>query len=72
MLARDHPDHDKLFKIRPFFDKFRQNLSKREPEEYQSIEEMIIPFKGRCPYKQNIKSKPHKWGIKVFARAGSS
>lgn len=42
------------------------------PEERQSIDEQIIPFKGRSPLKQYMKSKPHKWGYKVFTRAGVS
>jgi len=32
----------------------------------------MIPFKGRSSLKQYIKNKPHKWGIKVFSRAGIS
>lgn len=42
------------------------------PEERQSIDKQIIPFKGRSPLKQYVKSKPHKWGYKVFMRADSS
>lgn len=33
---------------------------------------MIIPFKGRCLYKQYIKGKPHKWSRKVFCQSGIS
>ena len=40
--------------------------------EYNSVDELIIPFKGRSSLKQYVRNKPHKWGIKVFARAGSS
>ncbi|XP_050293814.1 piggyBac transposable element-derived protein 2-like [Anthonomus grandis grandis] len=32
----------------------------------------MIPFKGRNSLKQYVKNKPHKCGIKMFARAGSS
>ncbi|KAL3183150.1 hypothetical protein MRX96_006920 [Rhipicephalus microplus] len=42
------------------------------PEEWQSVDEQIIPFKGRSPLKQCMKSKPHNWGYKVFTRAGVS
>lgn len=72
MLARDNPNYDKLFKVRPFIDALQQNLKKIEPEEYNSIDKIIIPFKGHSSLKQYIKNKPHKWGIKVFARAGAS
>ena len=32
-----------------------------------SIEEAMIPFKGHLSFKQYMKDKPVKWGIKVFA-----
>lgn len=41
-------------------------------EEFQSIDEMIIPFKGRSHLKQYVKNKPKKWGFKVWVRAGVS
>ncbi|XP_049780478.1 piggyBac transposable element-derived protein 2-like [Schistocerca cancellata] len=72
MKRREDPDYDKLFKVRPFVDKIKQGFSIIEPEEYHSVDELIIPFKGNSSLKQYVKSKPHKWGIKVFACAGSS
>lgn len=45
---------------------------KIDREEHISIDEFIIPFKGRSVLKQYIKNKPHKWGIKVFALCGES
>ena len=40
---------------------------------YQScaIDEAMIPFKGRLKFKQYMKDKPTKWGIKVFVLADS-
>ena len=32
----------------------------------------MIPFKGRSYLVQYLKNKPHKWGFKVFTRAGST
>ncbi|XP_049794505.1 piggyBac transposable element-derived protein 2-like [Schistocerca nitens] len=72
MKQREDPDYDRLFKVRRFVDKIKQGFSIIEPEEYHSVDELIIPFKGHSSLKQYVKSKPHKWGIKVFARAGSS
>ncbi|XP_049809306.1 piggyBac transposable element-derived protein 2-like [Schistocerca nitens] len=72
MKRREDPDYDKLFKVRPFVDKIKQGFSIIEPEEYHSVDELIITFKGHSSLKQYVKSKPHKWAIKVFARAGSS
>ncbi|KRY02696.1 hypothetical protein T12_7592, partial [Trichinella patagoniensis] len=37
-----------------------------------SIDEEIIPYKGRNKLKQYIPKKPKKWGIKVNARTGVS
>ena len=31
-----------------------------------TIDEAMIPYKGRLSFKRYIKSKPTKWGIKVF------
>ena len=40
-------NRDRLFKIWPLFEALRQNCLSQEPEEYNSIDEQIIPFKGR-------------------------
>ncbi|XP_029841450.2 piggyBac transposable element-derived protein 2 [Ixodes scapularis] len=72
MTPPTDPDHDRLFKVRPLLAQVSKNLAKVEPEEYNAVDEMIIPFKGRCALKQYLRNKPDKWGIKVFARAGAS
>lgn len=45
--ARDHPEYDKLFKIRPLVDKLKNSYAKIPPEEFQAVDEQIIPFKGK-------------------------
>ncbi|KAI5629009.1 piggyBac transposable element-derived protein 3-like, partial [Silurus asotus] len=67
---KGEPGYDPLFKVRPVLEKDRANCLKVEPEENHSIDEQMIPFKGKIGMKQYIKNKPHKWGIKVFTRAG--
>uniref|UniRef100_A0A8C1TF05 PiggyBac transposable element-derived protein domain-containing protein n=1 Tax=Cyprinus carpio TaxID=7962 RepID=A0A8C1TF05_CYPCA len=67
---KGEPGYDPLFKVRPVLEKVRANFLKVEPEENHSIDEQMIPFKGKIGMKQYIKNKPHKWGIKVFTRAG--
>lgn len=71
-LSSNDPKHDKLFKVRPFLDAIKSNFKLIEVEEFLSIDEIIIPFKGRSTMKQYNKAKPHKWGIKVFALASKS
>ena len=72
MPAKDDPKYDAVFKIRPLLSSLRANMLKVEPEEYHSIDEQIIPFKGLSHMKQYSGDKPHKWGFQVFTRAGVS
>ena len=61
------PDHDKLFKVRKLVDlvlpKFESEYTLHAPV---TIDEAMIPFKGRLSFKQYIKNKPTKLGIKAF------
>ena len=61
------PRHDKLFKLRKLLDL----VTPRFESEYVlhkevTIDEAMIPFKGRLGFNQYMKDKPTKWGIKVF------
>ncbi|KRX34620.1 SCAN domain-containing protein 3 [Trichinella murrelli] len=67
VLDRESPRYDRLYKIRPLIESIRQSYL-----QYQSIDEEIIPYKGRNELKQYIPKKPKKWGIKVNARTGMS
>ena len=59
--------YDRLFKVRPLLDLL---LPKFEAEytlhQECTIDEAMIPFKGCLGFKQFMKDKPVKWGIKVF------
>jgi len=37
-----------------------------------SIDEQIVPFKGRHGLMQYLPKKPHKWGYKVYVLSGIS
>ena len=72
MPLRGSLRRDKLYKISPFLTSLKTALHALFPEEYQAIDEQIIPFKGRNALKQYIRNKPHKWGFKLFTRSGLS
>jgi hypothetical protein len=42
MKHREDSDYDKLFKVRPFIDRIKENFSHIEAEEYNSVDELII------------------------------
>ncbi len=67
ILPSPDPSRDKLFKVRKLLDLV---LPKYETEytlhASVTIDEAMIPFKGRLSFKQYIKNKPVKWGIEAF------
>ena len=72
-LPRGHANHDKLFKVRPLLDSVVEAIkSEYRPSKNVSIDEAMIPFKGRLSLKQYMPLKPVKRGIKVWECADSS
>lgn len=69
---KDAPGRDRLAKVRPLIDTINEQLSLVTLEEHLSIDEQIIPFKGRSSLKQYCPKKPKKWGYKVFVLSGVS
>lgn len=70
---RDSPNFQPTYK----FHKLSQLLLERWQRYYYpsreiSVDETLIPFKGRTKYLQYIPSKPHKWGLKVWTLADSA
>jgi hypothetical protein len=41
-------------------------------EEHNSVDEMMVNFKGKSTIKQYIRGKPNPWGFKLWGRAGIS
>ena len=73
--TKDKPGNknDKLFKIHPVIEAFRENGMTIEPEPVHSIDEQIIPAKPKQGgVRQYNPRKSKKWGFKMFARAGQS
>jgi hypothetical protein len=61
-----------LHKIRELFDYFCTACrSHYLPGENIALDEAIKKFKGRCVFKQYIKNKPGRWGIKIYCVACS-
>ncbi|KAM3850305.1 tripartite motif-containing protein 16-like, partial [Diretmus argenteus] len=72
-LAVSETEKDKLWIFRPWLDSFREKCLQVVPEEHNSVDEMMIPFKGRfSSIKQYMRGKPHPWGFKVWVRTGIS
>eukprot|EP00795_Rhopilema_esculentum_P011163 gene11163-20060_t len=72
---KDNPESkgNKLYKIDPILQSLRENCQKIEQEEFQSIDEQIVPAKTKFSgIRQYNPKKPHKWGFKNFVRAGQS
>ena len=59
------PGYDPLFKLRKLLGLITPRLqSVYNPHEEMSVDEAMIPFKGRLRFKQYMKAKPTKWGDK--------
>ena len=66
-IPSGNPGHDRLFKVRKLLDLMTPNFeSEYVPHKQVSVDKAMIPFKGRLSFKQYMKDKPTKWGIKVF------
>ena len=58
---------DKLAPIREIFDEINKLLLKYyTPHEYLTVDEQLVPFWGRCPFKQYLPSKPDNYGMEIF------
>ncbi|KAK0060041.1 piggyBac transposable element-derived protein 4 [Biomphalaria pfeifferi] len=65
-------ERDRLAPIRELFDKI-VNTSQQlyTPSEYCTVDEQLLAFRGRCPFKMYIPSKPDKYGIKIMMMCDS-
>lgn len=61
---------DKLAPVRDLFEMFVENcLRNYSPSDFVTIDEMLMAFRGRCPFRQYFPNKPAKYGIKIQAMA---
>lgn len=67
------PNIDKFWKLRPIIDMLHDSFhAAADAEEHVAIDEMMVPFKGRSHLKQHLKSKPKKWGFKIWVQANTN
>ena len=66
-VPRRQPNHNKLFKVRPFLDAVVKNLREEyRPKQNLSVDEDLVGFKGQLSMKQYLPMKPVKRGIKIW------
>ena len=69
---RQRRETDKLAPIRNVFDMWQLTLEDAfVPFENVTCDEQLLTFRGRCPFKQYIPSKPGKYGIKLWMLSDS-
>lgn len=61
---------DTLWKVRPWISLLQRNRKNIEQEEFNAVDEIKVPFTGRCSLKQYIPNKQTPWGFKLWGRAG--
>ena len=61
---------DKLYKIRPLVDAVQEKVRGIIPAEKLSIDEQVVPFKGKSVLRTYNPKKPKKWGYKIFVLSG--
>lgn len=58
---------DRLYKIKPLTDALTNKFKQlKVPSEVVSIDESMVPFRGRLLFRQYIPGKASKYGVKIF------
>ena len=66
-LPREDPGFDKIYRVRQFLDIIVENAQRLyRLDKDVSIDETMVPHKGRLSFKQYIKNKPVRRGIKLW------
>jgi hypothetical protein len=71
MDTRGHRrENDKLAAFREVFDIFTTRcIENYAPGDHVTIDERLVSFRGRCPFRVYMKSKPAKYGMKSWTMA---
>lgn len=60
-------ERDKFEPMRNVFNRWVQRVrALYVPGKCVTVDEQLLPFRGRCPFIQYIPSKPAKYGIKIW------
>jgi len=63
---------DRFAKVRPLYNMLNERcLTFRPIDQYMSVDETMVPYFGRHPTKQFIRSKPVRFGYKLWSLATS-
>lgn len=62
-------DNDRLWKIRPLIEPILTKCRSLPKPHHISLDEQMIPFAGRCGFRQYVPSKPNPLGLKNFVMA---
>ena len=66
-LPRENPGFDNIYRVRQFLDVVLRNSQRLYRLDREvSIDETMVPHKGRLSFKQYIKNKPIRWGVKLW------
>lgn len=64
---------DKMTHIRYIFEKFVVNSTNAfKLSDYLTIDEQLVAFRGKCPFRVYMPNKPANFGIKIYALVSSS
>nr|CAI5858234.1 unnamed protein product [Callosobruchus analis] len=57
---------DKFSAIKKIWDSYVRNCQDNyTPSEYATVDEQLLGFRGRCPFRMYLPNKPDKYGIKI-------
>lgn len=63
-----HRQFGKFYLINDLFEIIRKRVvAALSPGANLAVDEQLYAFRGRCPFRQYMKSKPNKYGIKYWA-----
>ncbi|XP_062526946.1 uncharacterized protein LOC101741752 isoform X5 [Bombyx mori] len=69
-FSSESSEEDRLIKIRPFMDHFNNKMNTiYSPGKELSLDESMVLWRGRLLFRQYIKNKRHKYGVKLYVLA---